>query len=158
MSLAVPCFATGGDDTPVPYADVIVSSRLRCFPLLTVSTRNTQYAYTFTLQMFLYEKEDKYKAILVNHGGVDGDYYTGTAEAVTAFQEDENITPDGKCGSDTWQHVGLGMYDSQTETHMFLSSGSYLLLRVPLSSPYEFYYNPPGAVYPNWTFLKRCTC
>lgn len=158
MSLAVPCFAKGEDGTPVPYADEIVSAKLRCFPLLSVATRKTQYAYTYTLQMFLDGKKTKYQIILEQYGGIDGDYFTGTAKAVAAFQDDENITSDGICGSDTWEHVGLGMYDSIGSTYMVLSCGSYLLLRVPLSSPFDFYYNPPGAVYPNWTFLKRCTC
>lgn len=158
LSLAVPCFARGGDGTPVPYADVIVSAKLRCFPTLSAKTRKTQYAYTVTLQMFLDGKGNKYHTILNQHGGIDGDYYTGTADAVAMFQDDENIATDGICGSDTWEHVGLRMLDSIVGTHMFLSSGNYLLLRMPLSSPFDFYYNPPGEEYFNWTFLQKCFC
>lgn len=139
--------------TTVHAADAIWSSRFRSFPTLSVSTRKSQFPFTYSLQVFLWETNDAYQEILKKHGGIDGDYAGGTAEAVSVFQDDVSIVIDGVCGPDTWYQVGSMSWDELAGNYMFFEVGGYYYLRAERSYPYTFYYANPDGEYPNWTYL-----
>ena len=94
------------------------------------------------------ELQEKLKALGYYSGELDGQYGKGTAEAVTLFQSQHDLTPDGMAGQQT-----LGMIYSEAARHMTVTpkpvlpdSAGGLPILVNRQNPVQPDYVPSGLV------------
>ena len=83
--------------------------------------RNYQTGYTKLIQRFM--QKTIYSSYIDDHGGVDGIFGDGTAQAVKLFQGDNGLNPDGDVGEKTWGTIAACMI---REGLYFKRNGGYI--------------------------------
>lgn len=59
-------------------------------------------AYTKAVQRFLYDYNETTRQLIVDSGGCDGSFGSGTDTALRAYQSARGLSVDGSCGPATW--------------------------------------------------------
>lgn len=127
-------------------ADVDWSARIGEFKTLSIETRKTRPMFTKIVQKFMYDYSDVFKADLIQHGGVDGDFGAATERCVVGFQDVEEIyelAGPGCVGVETWTEIGSQLYDSASYSAGYIyfstwKNKSSVIFRSTLSAPYIF--------------------
>lgn len=110
---------------------------------------------TAGLQTFLLNYSRDTKDYIRDNGMVDGQYGQATADAVTVFQSDQKLNPDGKCGKNTWTRIESYVKGRDSEIHgtwkfyilnaTYYNSGNSLANR-PSDHLWRGYYEGSGSI------------
>lgn len=103
LSMAAPAYAVEGN---------VVGVMSNSFPDQHRYSYNS--GYTGLIQRFLYIYSSETREKIVNSGGIDGVFGTGTRAAVGIFQGDQGFSQDYVFGGQSWPWLANKMYYSYT--------------------------------------------
>lgn len=98
VSLSAPAFAASSSMSSVMSNN---------FPAQSTSSYSTYY--TGLIQRYMCVYNSTTRAYVVNSGGVDGGYGSGTKNAVLAYQAAKGFTQDGVFGSQSWPSLAASL-------------------------------------------------
>ena len=106
------------------------------------SRTSYQTGYACAVQSILLDYNSTTHSYIANHGGVDGMFGSNTESAVKEFQNQENLTVDGRVGPATWGKMAELMY-AQTSGSItyFWMSGRNAITAEYAGGVYNFYYH-----------------
>lgn len=115
------------------------AATMRYFPEQSMSSYQTKY--TRAIQVMLMGYSAATRSLIVNSGGADGNFGTGTYKAVLAFQKATGLGQDGVVGLNTWNNFDTNLVYKSTGATYFKFSGKYndsIIMRCRISDDYWY--------------------
>lgn len=117
--MAAPAFATTG--ASMSY---VMSNN---FP--SQSTSSYSSTYTGLIQRYMCVYNSTTRADIVDNGGIDGSFGSGTRSAVINYQKAKNFTQDGVFGNQSWPSLANVLSGDSTSGVVRYSYYSYLFVQ-----------------------------